>query len=332
MKTAFFLLTSPFQIICGIEAKEYFKIKKSLFLFVTNPNTENSHQMISLGEKYGLRYEVLDYTKIKSGLKSFFFEYLTKFILRFRIFRYDYVFIGDPRERILQGFGASCLKKGGKLVYLDDGNISLVLLSSRQEVSNKYKKFKSLIKFWTGDKEWYFTIYHGISTTSYRIIPNEFNSLRQELSNQKLNDSIFILGTPVSIFCAYYGLSIHEYKKAYEHLLNFLIASYPQKRIFYIPHRRENCEETQDIKLKFGINIKSLHGPIEKYLIENREIPSIVCGFGTSALYNLNLLFPKIIIYNVAFRQCTDKEHFKEIELIYDYYEKNQINNLNFYN
>lgn len=328
MLKAVFFLTSPLQILCTLEAIEFFKINKANIIFAIDLDTENSKQMISVGKKYNLDYEILDRSKIYNGKISLIREYLIKFILKLKLFKFDYVFIGDPREKILQYIGITLLKKKGKLVYLDDGNISLIILSSNQEIFKGYNKIKSIVKRWTKDKENFFTNYYDLASENYKLIPNKFRYLSKQFNNKIYESSIFILGTPVLQFCNDYGVTVSGFQQIYDNLLNYLENKYPNYNIYYIPHRRDTCKETLPISLKHGVIVKKLNAPIENFLLESKNIPTIICGFGSSGLLTTKLLFPKITIYNVTFFINNPTPRTWELESISKYYEGKQINNI----
>ncbi|NEW61142.1 hypothetical protein GSY74_07595, partial [Sulfurovum sp. bin170] len=116
--------------------------------------------------------------------------------------------------------------------------------------------------------------------------------------------------------------------ETYNDYLIYIFEYYHDKKVLFVPHRLEKIDNeiANYIDESDRINLLIPDESIELYFLNNHIYPNEVASFITSALFNIRKLFPDTD--TKAFRIDTeflDKSHRKNIELIYKYYQNEDV-------
>ena len=148
------------------------------------------------------------------------------------------------------------IKKSKRVILIDEGFDVISILNNKKIIkANKYNFF------------------------SFLNNQNDFSYMRNYFQVKKVvnNKLVYCLGT---------NMFNNDPKKILEHLNN-ICKKFKGRKIIYFPHRTENF-----INLKKEIlDIKVVNEPIEIYMCKSKILPKIVCGFYSTALSSINILF-----------------------------------------
>jgi len=274
MKTAFFVVESPMQLITAIEAKHYFNPPKSILFVRYNMEERNDAQVDKI-----MQYADFDsfYSiKIKACKQIAYLKILYVYVL-ILYFRPESIFIGDYKANFMKMIYRFFGKK--KCIFLDDGAQSSYIYDMDKEANMfSYFKFKH-------------------DETSNRIyIHNSFKYFRKLLTNENrciLGNVVYFIGAPL---VEKNMISLQQFNYYFS-----CVVRYFQNRgvaIHYLPHRHEHLAKMR----KFPeVKIIVLEEPIELYLLHAHEMPSSIASFYSAALYTIQMLFSGYIKNIVSF-------------------------------
>ena len=321
---ALIFVNSPLQLINIRSAIKHFNINK-YDLFITVDETSNRHKQIEImANLYGISYKTTNFYKDIITKRRFFYINFIKFCLTHKFGEYDILLLGDYRWSDLTISQLNKIKKGGRIIYVDDGNASINILKGRDITLNskiiyyianyflKLKKIKNNI---------YFTAYYDVRSTRFDIIPNK--SLELNIDNKR-NDKIYFIGTNTKIYTEYLGISTNNFLNKLRNILNKIKEENPGKKIIYIPHGRDQVNDIKLICNDLNIEYSKIEICIELFLIEQNEAPYALYALGSSALFNLKQIFPNTLFKNIRTIGNNKKANNIYNEL-YSYYEKHGI-------
>ena len=312
IKIGYFIIASPLQLICGINAKKEYCIDKAVFLIF---QTDRLDQMTSTAERMGLEYDVITTDNSKGCFKKAIFE-----ALKGGTNSADYIFVGDYRDLLFILKGVSLTKGKCKLVYLDDGAATITYFSGKEIISKKVKfqrfitRIVLLLRRIT-DFE-YFTIY-DVYAPGKKIRNNKLDVLVNTTCNHK--EGIYFIGTNTLAFCEFFEIEKIKYLRIIQALLSDIINRFPNERYFYIAHGKDKSEDIIHICKSVGFDYIRPNECIELYLLNQLIIPIYAAGFCSSALYNIKKMFSTSTVENYVILGNNLKvgETTKEIESIY---------------
>lgn len=316
-----FIIQTPFQAMCAINAIRQLKIDDYVLSLHLHKNTEKRNkQTIELVERYGLNYHVVKGCPIgivnRLGLIS-------------NKGKYNRVFLGTHLYQDGYYYALKELRKGGNLVLLDDGVATLTLLEKGYRVTGRsvipmaWNKTIAAIQGIALNNV--LTVYKGIYNSKWNISVNELSLLCKSNSPME-KKKIFFIGTNNSGFINKLGINEYEFKQALHNVLQNIRMLYPQEEITYIPHGRDKSLFAKSMCEEIGIDYKPLDVNVEIYILSLGFIPNAIYGFTSSALYNLKMMFPDIIVNNYVMKLLTDKS--PDILSVSAYYEKQGINTI----
>lgn len=293
-----FVVNSPLQVLCAFEAIEYFSIKTFLFVLSIFESPRNK-QLFQLMEEKKLPFMVerLDRLNYNLGLKSIVKKYII-------YNRYHRAFVGDEESMAMKFYAYKYLAPCSTIAYLDDGNRTLNMLKGVRFINNtpwerkREKRFLQLTM--TKDTKTYFTIYHDIENTKYRLIPNDFTSLiarRSRKNGEKKN--IYFIGTNIDIYCQKIGLDINLYWHYLCMAFSKIKRLFPNEEIIYIPHGRDVSPITEKICYEQGVLFKRIDTSIEYYMINQNYLPVAFFSYTSTALFTLKKMFPETDSFNI---------------------------------
>lgn len=320
MNSALIYVASPLQAISAIEAIVKYKIG-FYRLIVLDDGTPRQKQIENFLISRNIKFEVLSLEKEIGSILSHFVN-----LIRISSVRYDYLFIGDYRNIALKMNHLKDLKTGSKIIYLDDGNFIIILLKNRYKTSS-WTKFNYLISdLFVRLKKItdyvFFTIYDDIPNNRYCVETNQMAFC--SLPCSKCDNTIYIIGTYIPLYCKNLGVSKDMFLKCYINLVYSIKSRYVDKNIIYIPHGRDTTQEIKKISETLGVQYMILEKCVELYFIENNIYPFALYGFGSAALFTLKKIYPMLVVYNV-FYGGNSEQAMTEYQELNNYYAKHGI-------
>lgn len=293
-----FIVGSPFQALCAIEAIDYFGIKEYKFLLCLLDTPRNNQLFLLLNDR-GIKYEIASFNKEYNLNKRIKLSLLCP-----RWNKYKRAFIGDYRSKGLYCVAFERLSNNSSIIFLDDGNCNIPLLKGLThppfvDNGNKFMRMINIVRNITCGK-YIFTHYADIKNDGLHIVPNDFESLSKNICDKK-KEGICIIGTNPERFAWGYGMTIEEFWLEMEKVLCQIKKENPNKDIYYVPHGRDASSNTYDLCNKHGIRFVRADISVELLLIKMDVIPEIIYGMNSSALYSIRKMMPNIQIKNILF-------------------------------
>lgn len=322
-----FVLTSPFQTLCALNALHEFEITDYLFYLALDEDIRNQ-QLFRLLDSHGISYHTVYMNQIDK-------KYMLKSCLPHKS-KYQRLFIGDIRNRMQYYVGLSLLGNRGSIVYLDDGNDNIFLLKGfRQCLTKSLLKNKLLVKTaclfrLINDNNNIYTVYGDIKNNHYNIRLNDFKRLVNNHQHAVIKD-VFFIGTNYARYCEPGNLSLSMVKKNLETMLHGLKEKYGNEyEIYYIAHGRDMADFPKEYCKCYSIHYIRPEITVELFISQLGYQPYYILGYTSTALYNIKLLFPKTIIKNIIFKVEPSNDFIRQIYVVTDYYERHGIPTIEF--
>lgn len=316
---SFFIVQTPFQAMCAINAIRQLKIEDYVLALHLHRNTEKRNkQTVELVERYGLKYHIekIDQIGILKRLRL---------LVNYKG-NYNRVFLGTHLYQDGYYYALKELKNGGNLVLLDDGVATLTLLERGYEVTGRsiipmaWNKMIATIRGIVFNNV--LTVYKGIDNPKWNIAINEL-SLLGKFNSPIEKKNVFFIGTNNSGYINKVGVDEKRFKQSLYEILKKIKLKHPKDDIIYVPHGRDKSTFAISICDELAIEYKPLEVNVEIYLLSLSTAPLEVYGFTSSALYNIKQLFPESNVNNVHTRILTERS--KNTGGISSYYEKHGI-------
>ncbi|GAQ14819.1 hypothetical protein MODO_2511 [Myroides odoratimimus] len=328
-----FLVASPFQLVCAVEAMQKLCTKENniLVLFESLNNKQNL-LLRNVLEEFDSEYELIVIKQDKS-YKMFFNKIRLLKSLSTKMI--DKLFIGHLDEFFNKLF--ICNIRYNYLVNLDDGAATLYLFEKYNNLDRicAVSTFKDSIKCLVSDfiyrlrkeKELtikWFTIFDlkgdNVISNNLDYVRNHINKKSTYLSN---NDdfSLYFIGS--NIVKANVILNGKCYVELLDKYFTHLSSREQKLKIYYLPHRFENVDQLEEIINKFNITIIEHETIIEIYMLKNGITPSKIASFYSTALYSLKAIFTSADVEFLRIPKEKLNDSFKEkVSLVQDLYEK----------
>jgi len=322
-ESSLFIVQTPFQALCAINAIRQLKIDDYVLSLHLHPKALNRNkQTIELVERYGLNYDLAKTESI--GLSKLLGLLFKQKGIFYRVFLGTHLYHDGYYYSLMK------LHNGGDIVLLDDGVATVTLLEEKYKVTGIAKVYRAWYSFIAALRDIrlnnVLTVYKDIINPKWNIAINNISTLRQaEL--QSVNNSIFFIGTDSSVLIEQRNVVESDFRKMLFSVLKQIRDNNPQDKVIYIPHGSDKATFTKEYCEELGVDYKPLDINVENYILSLNIIPHIVYGFTSSALYNLKMIFPESEVNNVVTRVLSDK--LPNIISISDYYEKEGINTIN---
>lgn len=293
-----FLVESPLQLLCAVEAKLFFNISNEFFIIRLSGNNSNDNQMIKLVNIFSLngrvKYIIINSKNrnIQDYLKVIFYK--ITYYIKFK--NYSKIFIGNFESSFFKLITKAVDKK--RIILLDDGAKTL---SIQNKFSNNYSMD-------------FFSFFNLTPYSNQKIFHNDFSELRKKILNYQFEDKIILLG---SKFAEVGLLTEEKYINCIENISNY----FKNQGIIYVVHRGENLNKLEKLKKSLpNIIIEELDYPVELYGFNKLKIPKLVVSFHSTALFTMR------VIYNcetISFKfNYKSSKHDKDINEVYDFYKK----------
>lgn len=301
-QSTLFYVSSPFQILCALEAIHYYNISQyHFFLGITGDIRDK--QMIILLNQLNISYTLFPLDKITNKLRiSIILDSFFKKSNR----KYNQVFIGNYYVLDFYIHSFQFLNKKSNIIYLDDGTNTINILKGEIETNIKFKIFKTIISFCVFLKginrcKFYFTIFSDIKTKHFKCFENKFSFLEKNKQQNPPSD-IFFIGTNVKGYCSELNISINDFLNKLEAIFNNLTQNAKKEKIIYIPHGRDSNGSIRKLCIRYGIEYRRLDVAIEYYMFKENKNPKSVYGFTSTALFNLKKMYNDTFVCNICLK------------------------------
>jgi len=300
-KNNFFVVGSPFQLLCAVEAIEHFILNNYVIIAVSSAGA-NRKQMLEVINLFGLR-EIYWIDKKKSSFFSFLRAYF-----KYKIFSYENGFIGENGL----AFRSLCFSLKPERIFLLDDGISVIRERRRNESPDlkmkwrlRYGKIRFYRYFLFGMRVLppvrigYFSSILKKSEYGEIVIHHGFENVSSKAkllspSGGVISPSIVYVDTGL----LEHGMDGYEFR----YLMDYVVSKYKkQDKIGYRPHRFQDMQlvaETVDANhFHYVVNSR----PIELDFILYGA-PDLVIGTISSALVSLKAIFPDLEVVAIDLR------------------------------
>lgn len=298
-----FVVGSPFQAMCAVEAIRDFEIIDYKLYAVLNKNARDN-QMLSVLDFFNVDYEKINkYTDIYPYYKRIL-------ILIPKNNHYKRAFVGSIRSGLFYYWAMRKISNKSIIVSLDDGADTVVLLRN-----SKIKKAKSSFScmndflLWITSKmrriqikKHLYTIYCDIVNDKYIIYPNTFRHIYPQ-DKKACQEGIYFAGTNPSSYRKQMRLTEDEYFDTIEFIMTQICNEYRNEIKYYIPHGMDCEEHVCFLCKKYGFKYLRPACTIELFMCSLDKTPIAVLGLGSSSLYNIKKLFPNTFIRNYLLKK-----------------------------
>lgn len=339
-----FVVNSPLQLLCAIEAIHELEISTYHLVLMLTPNEPRIAQFLSMANLYHLQYETIYSNEVN------YYDLQNKYGY-FKDFdetpKFKRIFIGDYYQISQYYIAYKFADKDCLIFYGDDGNDSISYFQEKSIDPKFFRWDHKLLALITGNNDReasrtaisnylktkevfctnaFFTSFYNINNPKFILYPNNFKYISSLSANNK-EEVIVIVGSIMNNIPVIYNIeeSVAEnilYKKMKE-----VKESYVNEKIIFIPHGRDISETIPEFCRNLGIEYKKIPESIEGYILKSHFCPIAVYGEGSTALYNLHLLFPKSKVVNWVFKKPQNNPKFHIVMRIADYYKNNGIIN-----
>ena len=352
MDTNIFLVESPFQLMCSIEANEYFNKYKSI-LVIKNVANERSNQLMEwiISNYYNKWDKVIVCNLQNNTLRDYFFMNLIRKIKnRYSV---NYIFVGYPETRNFQWFceqidnkGCFVLDDGTKTIYLQNQFMyhkdylqkSDIYIMQNNSMYEKIKKLKNIVKLFSMKylfnlnksnpiKYNLFTCFNLKINNEQLIIKNDFSYIKSVFLDYKvIYDEVYFFGSPLSeVEIISLDLEIEFLKKVFNY--------YKDKNLkfIYIPHREDSLNKIN--KIKQFCNILYLDTIAEIALMTNKQLPAFIASFISTVLFTLPKIynFKNVTSFKIPYKYVIRDDRKKSINYTYEALKKENIQIIDLY-
>lgn len=317
MKKAAFVISSPFQALCALEAKSYYGIDDATFFLF---DTDICHNMVApfLNKAGEIRFiehkkngTIQLIRKVRKSVKE----------------RFELVFCGDYFSYGIYVVALCISKYKSQHVYLDDGNSSLEIappISRKRPRSRNERLWYSVLNLFTklkAIKSSLFTIYDLGDNCPMPVIHNSFSSLVS--GDDILRHGIYVIGTNAS-------KAVFRYKSYQEYLTaidGWIKSKYREEEVYYCPHRGDHNDWSSFID-SLGWKMFETEISVEIDFVHKGLYPVGVFGFGSTALLTLKMIYPDSDVKTIVaeYASESDNRSYRRIEEYYLKYDIHPIN------
>jgi hypothetical protein len=319
-----FIISTPSQAFFLAQSPE---LIKNAVLVVTVPNKRIASKIHENLKDFNFEYSSIVYiTKLYDKLvlfKIFYFKiWFIQFKLRFKTF--ENIYIGSYSNFYhLSIIGE--YENYSKIFLLYDGmqlmSVAYNRLTAKDKVRSLPTAFTAL-----GFKQPLIKSLNFVSPFFLRVHPNDSSVILQNNNNfnhPKLVESeVIVVGQPLE------QLKIVS-EKFYLRCLQDIIQKFPNKKVFYVPHPRENNDSIA--KISSILEIKSFGKIFEEEYLRSSVFPQTVISFYSSVLGNMAFLKTSTKLYAIAIPEANfrRKELYENYKLTLKFLKKQGVQVIN---
>ena len=322
-RASVFVVTSPFQALCAAAAINQLEIEDYLLIALLPDNEVRNDQLLGFLEQQQLHYTAIGTNNSSREMRVLQLKALVK-----KKNRYSRLFVGDFRNMTELYVGCSYISDKSDVIYLDDGNFTVSVLKNIVSFheTGKYLKLLSRlrkIKLFTN----LLTIYGDIPNNKYCIEPLYLKYVMNDKVGKetKSKGGVYIVGTNMRLYCKSVGITEDQYISQLDIFLKRLKNDYQDEELVFIPHGRDTSEYAKELCNIYGIEFRPSETMIELALLNQPKVPAAIYGNTSSALFNLQKMFPDTAVYNVLYEPTVMGPGYQVYLALSDYYESNGI-------
>lgn len=316
-----FIVTSPFQAMCAMEAIATMEISNYLFIISCGKDSRDKQLYQYLDDK-GIVY-VVEEIKGKRYLNNFLatlFHHPRTSIHR--------AFLGDTDNMYQYLCAYKYLSNNSVIAFMDDGtkNIPVLMGKRKRKMKNKYFLCEWIIRKILNIRitNSFFTLFYDIATENFECRQNTFAHLAIS-TNQNAAYGVYYIGTNSIAYCKKLMIGFGDYIKSLEEQLKAIKERYKYQPIYYIPHGRDTNKAVESLCVELGINYIRASKTVELFIMEQASRPIAIYASTSTALLILKKIYPSTTIYNIFFNGNLDSEYYKDYVMYSEYFSKHGI-------
>lgn len=288
-----FVVCSPYQVICAVEAINHFEIHDCLFFVVFHKGDKRNAHLTKC-----LNYFKIDYVEISGEYHKWKHRYnvLKAYIPKWN--KYKRAFVGDFRFGDLLFYSSLYLSNDSNVIFLDDGAASIVEFNKQSKriknsLEERVDHICRLRKIRYG--KYYFSQFTDAHNKDLVIIKNEMSFFKQINKEKGSQESVYFIGTnPSRYITNYFDMSVQDYFKRLDVIFQVIKKKYSGDSIIYVAHPRDDETYTKILCQQYNIMYMKSDIAIEIDLLMSDTIPKCVYGFNSTALCNLKMYYPQL--------------------------------------
>lgn len=310
---ALFIVASPFQALCSIEAVHHYNIKDAHFLLFNLPIVmkKTAPIVVNMGPIHLLDITGNVTLSIVKGL------YNLKKEEKFRT-----IFIGDYYNYEQYASAVFLAEMKSSIIYLDDGNSTLLisppvsLKRGRTHLEKVYYGIWNTIAIIKGFRRQLFTIFDLAGECP---LPTEKNTFANLKSKSTIVSGVYVIGTNTDLVKFKYM----SYEESLRKISAYVLQHFKDDDVFYCPHRGDSHDYSEQVR-SLGWNYFVSEYGVEIDFVQKNIYPKLVIGFGSTALLTLKKIFPQSRVETI---RCIydNKEVDRQYQIIEEYHNKNGI-------
>ncbi len=312
-----FVVCSPFQVLCAVEALNEFEIEDYLVIAVFYEGDSRNNQLKKCLDFFKLRYKIIysHYSKWKhrfTVFKSFFPRWC----------KFKRGFVGDSRFADLLLCCTRYLSNNSDVIYLDDGAASIIEFNSfgRQWKTPVDKRVSQICKFRSiRYGNFYFSKFDNYSRNDLFVVKNHMNFFKNYKKDKSKTEGITFIGTNPEMYIKNYAdINLELFFCKFESLLKSIREKYPNEKVSFFAHPRDTNEMTRKICKNFDVIYTKADIAAEIDLLLSPTMPKCLYGFNSTVLCNMKEYFPQMnIVSCVLSHNCNN-----DMDLFNNYIEK----------
>lgn len=319
-----FVVGSPLQVMCAVEAIRDLEIKDYVFYAVMGNNARDNQIRESLN------FFKINYIELEKHRDIYPYK-KRLLILKSNTNHYHRAFVGGYGSLHHYFWAMRCLSDNSVILTLDDGVETVTLLKDKSKLPKPVNKasFINNILLWFAVRKReidlrkkLYTIYSDIKSNDFTIYSNSISHI-VNLSGGKSVNGVFFAGTQHKSFYTSIGIKEEDYYDMLNKLFQWIIQSYPNDRRVFIPHGTDKDERVKRVCIDNDFEYIKPNCNIELFLCEQINIPRAVFGFTSSCLFNIKKMFKNIDSVNVRVKVNGLSPEVNEN--ISNYYQQNGI-------
>jgi len=311
---AIFVVGSPFQALCAIEAIHYFEIDDYKVYIWEYEGDNRRFQCLNVFSSCNIKAEPIAANRFS------IYKYMILNVFLHNSF--DIAFLGDIDAAAYRWYSLPLLNRKAKIIYLDDGNSTIDILNDIKKSGRRIKKnlYEMLLCGYKSIKieDSFFTLFYNVTNPPIRIFKNDFKYLMQRVQGYTLDyETGVFVGTASKGYMDVFNLSYEQYRVLLNEILIELKGRV--KNLIYIPHGRDNDNSIKNFCDCNNIVYKKLDVCIEMFLLQNcNNIMHLIAGFSSTSLFSLKKLFPDTRVINYCIKENCIKKKSKITDSYYD--------------
>ncbi|MEZ8150895.1 glycosyltransferase 52 family protein [Vibrio splendidus] len=311
-----FLVTSPLQYICAVEAREHLRCKNNILVLMNQNGTHGLTQQRKIVNLKDWDHVI----EIERGNRSFVFPKVIKEVTKFlNTKRLSHFFYAE-----YNAWWTKLLIRNlpiDKEIYFDDGTLTLLEYQKFILTENEFYRPRLIQDFvvrCNGSKPIgrlaqsenleIFTMF-DLKPSKFTVHKNSLKSLKGKYGHPTLYDANAPIG-----FIGQGAIGDKNQKTIDEYLSEILKISHnAQRDILYFPHRTEK-KPVRDTLIKSGkVKYHCSEYPLEIELIDKKIKLSSLIGTFSTVMFSCRLLYPEMPIYSIS-SSNPDKSFERELK------------------